>query len=350
MQPSNPEDKLIRALVWIDLQGWSFNPAKPDGIVFKSQSKKRAAITVKANDREGFGIYKGCSVTARKNVYASEEIHQLIETYQRNGWQDSDFSNMPVNLQSYISEIRKELLSDVSRAFSLMAWRQNLPSFKLGHSTFYFGTTKPVGPVPKEKTRQIFKIDRRDRWSEYSRNFKSIWKTQTLAQPLAHELLREARNIAFASPRSSLLMCCAALETGIKTHCKSISPDTEWLLSNSPSPPVFKILKNFIPSLHIGLGRNMAFWDKFVKTHNKRVQQLIELRNKISHGAEAPFDQETLSQFLESSEEILYMLDFLCGNEWANGHIQAQISDDQNIKHPKIKRPSLIITGQKSQF
>lgn len=54
-------------------------------------------------------------------------------------------------------------------------------------------------------------------------------------------------------------MMTSALETGIKTHISKLSPDTEWLLENLPSPPIDKIFKNYIPLLYEKCGRAIEF-------------------------------------------------------------------------------------------
>ncbi|HHE9409934.1 TPA: hypothetical protein ACPGZZ_000807 [Haemophilus influenzae] len=79
----------------------------------------------------------------------------------------------------------------------------------------------------------------------------------------------------------------SALETGIKTHISKLSPDTEWLLENLPSPPIDKIFKNYIPLLYEKCGRAIEF-QKELKSLTKQIKDIIEVRNKIAHTGKLP--------------------------------------------------------------
>jgi hypothetical protein len=71
---------------------------------------------------------------------------------------------------------------------------------------------------------------------EYEQEFGALWRQDKVEEPLAHELLREAKAALGGSPRGALLMAATALETGVKTHLSRLVPDASWLLSEMPSP------------------------------------------------------------------------------------------------------------------
>src|SRR5688572_22234927 len=66
-------------------------------------------------------------------------------------------------------------------------------------------------------------------------------------EPLGHELLCEAWYQKNESPRSALVIGIAAAETGLKEFVSNLMPDTNWLLANVPSPPLIKMLQDFLP-------------------------------------------------------------------------------------------------------
>ncbi|MDI7278258.1 MAG: hypothetical protein QME94_19950, partial [Anaerolineae bacterium] len=64
--------------------------------------------------------------------------------------------------------------------------------------------------------------------------------------PLAHELLREAWSQRRDNPRSALVIAVAAAETGVKEFIANLVPQARWLATELPSPPLRKILKDYL--------------------------------------------------------------------------------------------------------
>jgi hypothetical protein len=69
------------------------------------------------------------------------------------------------------------------------------------------------------------------------------------APPFARELLQEAWSEENKNPRSALVIGIAALETGIKDLIIGLIPETEWLIRNLQSPPVHRMLGEYLPLL-----------------------------------------------------------------------------------------------------
>lgn len=82
-------------------------------------------------------------------------------------------------------------------------------------------------------------------------------------QPVSHELLCEARRLAAdGSHRGALLMAATAVETGVKDHIGHLRPHTQWILSKAPSPPIDKLLREYIPEMH-GSSGIVSEWKHF---------------------------------------------------------------------------------------
>jgi HEPN domain-containing protein len=82
-----------------------------------------------------------------------------------------------------------------------------------------------------------------------------------IREPLAHALFREAqRASAQREYASALVMAIAALEIGVKQLIGALAPAAEWFALNAPSPPMIKILKNYLPTIpaHESIGGNVA--------------------------------------------------------------------------------------------
>lgn len=179
--------------------------------------------------------------------------------------------------------------------------------------------------------------------SEHSTDLQELWSVNDLAEPLGHALVREAAALASESPRSSILIMTAALETAVKMHISHVAPDTAWLLEEIPSPPIFKILRDYIPAIHRIRGNEIHFWEK-VKPSIKKVQKLIELRNKVAHTGKIPEDAGPIRNDLILVSDMLYLLDVLDGHDWAKPLVSHDLRKALNWPNPKHGRLYLKIT------
>jgi hypothetical protein len=135
-------------------------------------------------------------------------------------------------------------------------------------------------------------------------------------EPFAHELMREAFDIAATNPRSALLIGCSALETALKEYLNLVVPNSYIILEEVPSPPVLKIMQEIIPRLYKQLKvSDSAF---ALKEHDKKLaKNWVHQRNKIAHGAKIRVDVDRVRMFLRFVRKILYQLDACRGHAWA---------------------------------
>jgi hypothetical protein len=152
---------------------------------------------------------------------------------------------------------------------------------------------------------------------EDQHEFTALWAQPTAEEPLAHELLREAKVALDGSPRSALLLTATALETGVKTHASKLVPDAGWLLSEMPSPPIHMMLRKYLPSLHASRGTRLADWAKLKPLFNDAAK-LAEYRNDLTHTGQMPAEAlAALPGLMNSVSDLLYVLDVLEGHQWA---------------------------------
>lgn len=153
-------------------------------------------------------------------------------------------------------------------------------------------------------------------------SLRGLWD-EGAVEPLAHELLREARLLAdTGSTRSALLMAATAVETGVKDHVGRLRPETRWILQNVPSPPIHKILRSYVHDMHAA-SPLVADW-KVLDGLWSACGKLAEARNATTHSGAAA-DADVVERHIEVAADVLYVLDALAGQEWARRRVSTKL-------------------------
>ena len=143
-------------------------------------------------------------------------------------------------------------------------------------------------------------------------------------EPLGHQLYREARFLSHTNLRSSVVIAIAAIEVGIKECIGALVPNSHWLVSNSPSPPVIRILTEYLPKLPAKNkinGKVLAPPKDIIDVLKKGVS----IRNDITHkGGPAP-KHETMEEIFSAIKETLLLLYFYSGHQWAFEYISKEV-------------------------
>ncbi len=241
------------------------------------------------------------------------------------------FKLYPKDLQDLCLAARKKLRSDIDRFISLLCWRQNIGAshdpvqydflyWKVS-GEIYRAISEPYVDVSSTFTAGI-------QWnSEREADFAEVWELENSNELLGHQLLREAVNLGRSSSRSGLLMLATALEVGVKSHISRIVPDTSWLMEKIPSPPVHKMLRDYVPSIHKARGTDVDFWQKLRRTLNS-VQELVEIRNRVAHSGKVDVGTVDLEKYTATVSDVLYILDVLEGHDWAKHHVSNKLRNE----------------------
>jgi hypothetical protein len=146
-----------------------------------------------------------------------------------------------------------------------------------------------------------------------------------LQEPLAHELLLEAMELQYGNRRSALLIGIAAAEIGMKDFIGKLVPTAEWLAFHTPTPPLVAMLEEFLPTLpaKYRLSGISPFVPKEMLTI---LRKGVKLRNEATH-AGGSITQETLTEVLHTVHDLLYLLDFYGGQQWAIDFVQHHYKD-----------------------
>jgi hypothetical protein len=115
-------------------------------------------------------------------------------------------------------------------------------------------------------------------------------------EPVDHELLREAWNQMDTNPRSALLIGIAAAELAMKRCISELVPAADWLAMNLPTPPLDKLLREYLPVLPV----RCSFGGQ-VKPPPESVLQILRkgvtIRNGIAHKGNPSPPYETLRRY-----------------------------------------------------
>jgi hypothetical protein len=352
-------DRQLEFLLLANVRGFFFNPYRPEGLSFRADDPP-ANLSIKParpeEDGGGFNhgleckAYGSKTVDAELQAFAIDLIDRRFRMYAgapielpliRNDKQLIDASGKlengfslplglyPPALQSVCDEAARELHSQLERFFKLLRWQQEIDGphdvFEWNPALYWRASPDTqFHIVGRRYEEQVGRAPAGIEWSEVDqREFQQLWDRAEAAEPLAHELLREAQGAAQTAPRSALLLAASALEAGVKMHVAKLAPETEWLMTEAPAPPIFKMLRDYLPQLHAAKKISFPDWSK-LRPLFKAAEEIAQRRNKLTHIGEMPEDVTSkMPSMLNTVSDLLYILDIVDGNDWARENIQS---------------------------
>lgn len=257
------------------------------------------------------------TIATRCVAWTTIEVDDIEIPFLENGIQPGD----KVRTQFYTT-LYSALYTTLQRAVFMFRWRHGiigsfdpiLYNFSIGWS-FDEVDWKPVFAPAQLKL--VFNLGYVNK-SSSAATMKDVHAlvSESVSEPLGHELFNEAYALQNSNPRSALIIGVAALETGIKECASLLVPQSQWLIRNTPSPPLDKMLKHLLPELPV---RNTI--NGKVVAPSKRILKIVrdamEARNGIVHGKSLVNPRGMLNDFLTASRDLLYLFDFYSGHIWA---------------------------------
>ncbi|MCD1624649.1 hypothetical protein K7H22_01410 [Seohaeicola saemankumensis] len=140
-------------------------------------------------------------------------------------------------------------------------------------------------------------------------------------EPISHDLLREAGDLAQSAPRSALLVAFAALETAVKLQLNLMLPHASALVDKMPSPSLSTLFQEVLPRIIESQGSSFEYFPLETSAHNY-LKKWVAQRNQVTHGVKYSVDVEGVKEFVKFAKDILYLLDYLNGHEWAVSHLE----------------------------
>jgi hypothetical protein len=134
--------------------------------------------------------------------------------------------------------------------------------------------------------------------------------------PVHHDLFQEAWQQRHSNPRSAIAVGIAAAEISVKRCIGTLVPGAEWLAINVPTPPLIKMLEEYVPVLPA----RCAFGGQ-VKPPPERVlkslKKGVSIRNGLVHAGTRSPSHDTVDEVLQAVRDLLWFMDYYCGHERA---------------------------------
>lgn len=338
--------------------GMSFDPTPPTELQFEASGTPNCLIRLRQWDRDNGerALEVQCSAAFEVSEWERDFIAAQLERrylasatmplklpYRINGETHIEadgsmregfgipFEFLPPEIQALCGRAREHLTATLSRFIKLLRWEQASPG---AHALFEYSPSL-YWALGREDYHKHVKAPREDfetsalggvKWgAEHEERMALLWSSEGVEEPLAHELLREACYLANGgSPRSALLIAVSAVETGLKNHISRHVKSSGWLVECAQSPPVYKILRDYIPDLHVESNPEMK-WSG-IRHLSKKLQTYVELRNQLIQYGKANFDNKDAFALVDLVSDILYVLDFLSGHVWAQSNVSSALA------------------------
>ena len=300
-------------------------------------------------DDDGIEWYTGSTALLTATLVTSAEgaladrldhwRHRL--TVEDNGWheknpQQGTFRTLPPGLSAWLVEpdqevatllrsAADELRADVLRCIGLLRWQNKLggPDLQAVRNANADWSLDGIEwlelPGGRDQWGVVADEIEGEAWTPgYTDATQAAFEDGASRAPLAHEILMEAITVLRSNPRAALILAITAAEVGIHHYARQASGENAaWLLSQPQSPPIDVLLKNYLP------------FTTQVRTHNGRVipdglrtilKKANGQRNDAVHGGLPAPPRQELEATIRAVRDLLYLLDWLGGAEWALQH------------------------------
>lgn len=233
----------------------------------------------------------------------------------------------PQSFKDFIRNIGAELRNIIKRTVDIFMWRCGIPE---GHNPlFNGGMSFSLDGKKWDMIPPGIKIDvRATSIPPYPKCISLIIKkliNSSYDQPLGHQLLREAQFIRNTSPRISIVVAISALEVAVKECISKLNPNSNWLVENLPSPDIRKLINDYMPKLLCKTAFEKVL--PLPKPLDDIIRKGVEIRNKVAHlGRQAP-SSETTDEIFSSVQDLIWLLDFFAGHEWALRYVSKNTID-----------------------
>ena len=228
------------------------------------------------------------------------------------------FTDLPEYFQSFAKGTSDELKSLALRTIEVFRWRANElgPHNPISSRGFTWSTDREFWhPMPAEHSVRAESKSATEPSVTIKTDVHQIVDSDGNA-PLHHDLFREAWQQRFHNPRSSIIVGMAAAEIAVKRCVSNLVPNAEWLATNLPTPPLARMLSEYLPQLPA-----KCDFDGEVLAPPKPVlddlKKGVTIRNQLTHAGASNPSGESVQSILQSVHDLLWIVDYYSGYEWA---------------------------------
>lgn len=232
----------------------------------------------------------------------------------------------PEPVVSICADIADELQAEAARLITLARWILNrpAPAHPLSHVRLFWSfdgagwSRAPTRPLDLP-TFGGPEIELDESGVDLLRR---IWERGAVREPIARQILLEAVALSSENQRAALVLAIAAAEVGVKRFAAESTNESEaWLISVLPTPPLHRLIRDYLPFYT----DKRAADGQAVPKHVRRVlHSAVEARNEVVHRGAGDYPPEQLAELLVAVNDLLYLLDWFGGKEWAFTHLQKE--------------------------
>jgi hypothetical protein len=228
-------------------------------------------------------------------------------------------AGMPATFKNFVENLNEEVRELVARTVAALRWRMGRPqgprSVTWKPPDWFAFDSVTWFQMPSRLSLRIEFINKPSLTAEIAAEVQKLVQ-EGMGEPLPHSLFREAWALRSTNPRSALLIGVTAAEVGIKRYVSFLVPEAEWLVNNLPSPPIDSMAKEYLPKLP-AKSRIDGKVRQIPSGVLDELKKAIKLRNDTAHQGEFNLKYESLERKLVAIRDLLWLLDFFAGHEWA---------------------------------
>lgn len=229
----------------------------------------------------------------------------------------------PEHFRAFVDGARRELADHARRTVSVLRWRtdERGPHDPISSRGMSWSLDRSFWhPAPADyggRVRVLGSLRPRPPVLEDVRRMVGAGESE----PLHHDLFREAWEQADSNPRSALVIGMAAAEIAVKRCISTLVPEAGWLATNLPTPPLVRMLVEYLPSLPARclIGSEVKAPPPMVVD---TIKKGVTIRNHLSHAGSVNLTLDDVQEILRAVHDVLLLLDYYSGYEWALGFVR----------------------------
>lgn len=136
------------------------------------------------------------------------------------------------------------------------------------------------------------------------------------SEPLGHEIYRRAWQQRSQDWDATIVTAMMAAEVGFKQIVSNLVPEAKWLVDNVSTPPLARMLEEFLPTLPAKnkINGKVVSPPKLIL---KEIKDGVSIRNTIVHSGKGKKDYDKAERILAAVKDLLWLFDYYSGHTWA---------------------------------
>jgi hypothetical protein len=234
------------------------------------------------------------------------------------------FDYLPNDMQTFIRDAVATLREHLDGVYGLLRWRWSRelePGRPIQASEFTWSLTGDKWSHLPQRLEISAHLAPQLRLRPYLSGSLQGLATLGEREPLGRQIWHAATQV---DPRTSIVLAVTAVEVELKRLIGALVPQADWLVANAPSPPIHKIIRNYLPTLP----RSVEYAEPPPQLL-RALEKAVALRNKFVHVGPGPStawlapDPSALeaNHILRATSDLLWLFDVQRGHAWALDHL-----------------------------